>query len=42
VLADGGGCTTQFILFSGTAGQSSSGTLRFFDQSGQSSTLTVY
>jgi len=42
VLADGGGCTTQFILFSGTAGQSSSGTLRFVDQSGQSSTLTVY
>jgi len=40
-LADGGGYTTQFILFSGTAGQSSSGTLGFFDQSGQSSTLTV-
>jgi hypothetical protein len=41
-LADGGGYTTQFILFSGTAGQSSSGTLGFIDQSGQSSTLTVY
>ncbi len=41
-LADGGGYTTLFILFSGTAGQSSSGTLGFFDQSGQSSTLTVY
>src|SRR6266481_9692703 len=34
-LVDGGGYTTQFILFSGTAGQSSSGTLGFFDQSGQ-------
>jgi hypothetical protein len=41
-LADGGGYTTQFIFFSGTAGQSSSGTLGVFDQSGQSSTLTVY
>jgi hypothetical protein len=41
-LADGGGYTTQFILFSGTTGQSSSGTLGFFDQSGQSLNLTVH
>jgi hypothetical protein len=33
-LADGGGYTTQFILFSGTAGQSSAGTVRFYDLSG--------
>ena len=33
-LADSGGWSTQFILFSGTAGQASSGTLSFFDQSG--------
>jgi hypothetical protein len=40
-LADGGGYTTQFILFSRTAGQSSSGTLRFFDQNGQPLNLTL-
>ena len=34
-LADSGGWSTQFILFSGTAGQASSGTLRFIDASGQ-------
>ena len=34
-FADSGGCSTQFILFSGTAGQASSGTLRFIDASGQ-------
>ena len=33
-LANGGGWTTQFILFSGIAGQSSSGALRFFSQGG--------
>ncbi|HYR83036.1 MAG TPA: hypothetical protein VE422_03045 [Terriglobia bacterium] len=33
-LADGGGYSTEFILFSGSNGQSSSGTLRFFTQSG--------
>jgi hypothetical protein len=31
----GGGYTTQFVLFSGFAGQSSSGVLRFFSQAGQ-------
>jgi len=34
-FADGGGYTTQFILFSGSAGQASSGDLRFFSQPGQ-------
>ena len=34
-VADGGGFTTQFILFSGTAGQASSGTLKSYSQSGQ-------
>ena len=34
-LADSEGWSTQFILFSGTAGQASSGTLSFIDASGQ-------
>ena len=34
-LADSGGWSTQFILFSGTAGQASSGTLSFIGASGQ-------
>ena len=34
-LADSGGYTTQFVLFSGSAGQSSTGTLRLFSQTGQ-------
>jgi hypothetical protein len=33
-LVDGGGYTTEFILFSGSAGQTFSGTLQFFTQSG--------
>ena len=33
-IVDGEGWTTQFILFSGVAGQSSSGTLRLFSRSG--------
>jgi hypothetical protein len=40
-FADGGGFTTQFILFNGGADQSSSGSLRFFDQSGQPISLAV-
>ena len=40
-LADGGGYTTQFVLFSGTADQSSSGALRFFAQNGQQLYLTL-
>ena len=40
-LADSGGWSTQFILFSGTAGQASSGTLTFIDASGQPLYLSV-
>ena len=40
-LADSGGWSTQFILFSGTAGQISSGTLTFIDASGQPLDLSV-
>ena len=34
-IADSGGWSTQFILFSGTAGQAAAGTLSFFDYTGQ-------
>jgi hypothetical protein len=34
-FADGGGYTTQFILFNGGPDQASSGSLRFFGQAGQ-------
>ena len=40
-LVNGGGYTTQFILFSGTAGQTSNGTLHFFTQNGSPFNLTV-
>ncbi len=40
-IVEGGGYTTQFILFSGKPGQSSSGTLRFLNQAGQPLTLSV-
>jgi hypothetical protein len=40
-LANGGGYTTQFLLFSGTAGQASSGNLRFFKQDGTALNLTL-
>ena len=40
-LADSGGWSTQFILFSGAAGQASSGTLTFIDASGQPLDLSV-
>jgi hypothetical protein len=40
-LANGGGYTTQFILFSGAAGQSSSGDLRLLKQDGSPFNLTV-
>ena len=39
-LASGGGYSTQFILYSGSAG-ATSGTVRFFDQSGQPLTLPL-
>ena len=34
-IVDSAGWSTQFILFSGTAGQTSSGTLSFFDTAGE-------
>jgi uncharacterized repeat protein (TIGR01451 family) len=40
-LADGGGYTTQFILFSGAAGQTSTGTLSFFRPDGTPLSLNV-
>ena len=40
-IVDSGGWSTQFILFSGTAGQASSGTLRFIDASGQPLDLPI-
>ena len=40
-LADSGGWSTQFILFSGTAGQASSGTLTFIDVFGQPLDLPI-
>ena len=39
-FADSRGWTTEFILFSGTAGQPASGTLRFFGDAGQPLDLT--
>ncbi len=40
-FADGAGYTTQFVLFNGTTDQSSSGSLRFFSQSGVTLSLSV-
>jgi len=40
-FADGGGYTTQFILFNGGADHASSGSLPFFSQSGQPISLIV-
>jgi hypothetical protein len=40
-LVNGGGYTTQFILFSGTAGQSTSGMLRFFTLGGSALNLVL-
>jgi hypothetical protein len=40
-LVNGGGYTTQFILFSGTAGQASVGNLRFFKQDGTALNLVM-
>jgi len=40
-FADGGGYTTQFILFNGSIDQASSGLIRFYSQSGQSVSLGV-
>jgi hypothetical protein len=40
-VVNGGGYTTQFILFSGSAGQASTGNLRFLKQDGTGLNLTV-
>ncbi len=40
-IADGGGYITQIILFSGTGGQESSGTLRFTSPNGQPLNLSL-
>ena len=40
-IADSGGWSTKFILFSGSAGQTSSGTLSFVDQNGQALDLAL-
>jgi hypothetical protein len=40
-FADGGGYTTQFILYNGSSDQSSSGVIRFFTQSGQILSLSL-
>jgi hypothetical protein len=40
-LVNGGGYTTQFILFSGSAGQVSNGNLKFFKPDGTALNLTV-
>ena len=40
-IVNGGGFTTEFIVFSGTAGQSSNGNLEFFRDDGTSLTLTL-
>jgi hypothetical protein len=41
-FADGGGYTTQFILYNGSANQPSSGVIRFVGQNGQSLSLGVH
>jgi hypothetical protein len=40
-ILNGGGYTTQFVLFSGIAGQASSGNLNFFTQGGAAFNLNV-
>jgi hypothetical protein len=40
-IVDRGGYKTQFIMFSGVAGQSTTGTLRFLKQDGQDLSLLV-
>jgi hypothetical protein len=41
VVADGSGYSTQFILFSGIAGQSTTGNLRFFAPNGQPMNVNI-
>ena len=39
-LVDGGGYTTEFVMYSGAAGTSGTGTLKFFAQNGQTMSLS--
>ena len=41
-IVDGGGYTTQFVLFSGITNQNTTGVLNFFGQDGQPLNLTVH
>ncbi len=40
-IVNGGGYTTQFVLYSGSSGQSASGSLRFFKQNASTLSLTL-
>jgi len=40
-LADGGGYSSEFVIYSGTATEAGGGTLQFFQQSGQSLPLIL-
>jgi hypothetical protein len=40
-IVEMGGYETEFVLFSGTAGQPASGTVQFFSESGQAMTMTL-
>jgi hypothetical protein len=40
-IVNGGGYTTQFVLFSGTAGQATGGNIRFYRQNGTSMPLSL-
>jgi len=40
-IVEGGGYTTEFIVFGTRGGESASGTIRFFDQAGKPVTLSV-
>ena len=40
-IAEGGGYTTQFVVFSGTTGKSDSGLLRFFNEQGNPLNVTL-
>jgi hypothetical protein len=40
-IVNGGGYTTQFVLFSGTAGQATGGNVKFYRQNGTSMPLSL-
>ena len=41
-VVDGGGYTTQMVVFSGSTGQSATGMIRFISQAGQSLGLSLW